>query len=295
MGSRRLTQALPALAVLGSVTALGIGTSFAKYLFPQVGSLGTTALRVGFSALLLLVIWRPWRWKLSAPDRASILRYGVALGFMNLLFYLSIRTIPFGVAVAIEFLGPLSVAMMSSRRRIDFVWLALAVLGLGLLLPWNQQVAALDLEGVAFALAAAVCWGAYIVFGKRVGHLHAGQSVALGLTVAAFAVVPIGIWSAGEALLNPSILLYGLGVAAVSSAIPISLEMMALKRLPEETFGILTSMEPAVAALLGLMLLDEHLSSWQWLAIVCTMLAAAGSALTARQLPAKGAPADVVM
>jgi inner membrane transporter RhtA len=295
MRAHRLAAALPALAVLGSVTALGVGTSFAKHLFPQVGSLGTTALRVGFSALLLLAFWRPWRWPLSVADRASILRYGVALGFMNLLFYMSLRTIPFGVAVAIEFAGPLTVAMLSSRRPIDFLWLALAVLGLGLLLPLNQNVAGLDPEGVAYALAAAVCWGAYIVFGKRVGHLHAGQSVALGLTVAAIAVVPFGVWQAGSTLLSPSILLYGLGIAAISSAIPISLEMVALKRLPKEAFGILTSMEPAVAALLGLLMLDEHLTDLQWLAIVCTMLAAAGSAVTARRQPPQGVPADVVM
>jgi inner membrane transporter RhtA len=295
MTSHRFSNALPLLAVLGSVTALGIGTSFAKQLFPQVGSLGTTALRVGFSALLLLAIWRPWRWALSRVDAVSILRYGVALGFMNLLFYMSLRTIPFGVAVAIEFAGPLAVALFSSRKPIDFVWLALAFLGLGLLLPLGPGVAGLDPEGVLYALAAAVCWGAYIVFGKRVGHLHAGQSVALGLSVAALAVVPFGVWQAGSALLDPHILIFGLGVAAISSAIPISLEMVALKRLPQEAFGIMTSMEPAVAALLGLLMLDEHLTGVQWLAIVCTMLAAAGSSFTTRREPPQSAAAKVVL
>ena len=295
MTSRRLANLLPILAVLGSVTALGIGTSFAKQLFPQVGSLGTTALRVGFSALLLLALWRPWRWPLSRTDAVSVLKYGVALGFMNLLFYMSLRTIPFGVAVAIEFSGPLTVAMMYSRKPIDFLWLALAVLGLGLLLPLGHSVASLDSEGVMYALAAAVCWGAYIVFGKRLSHLHAGHSVALGLTVAALTVVPFGVWHAGSALLDPHILLFGLGVAAISSAIPISLEMMALKRLPQEAFGIMTSMEPAVAALLGLLMLDEHLNRLQWLAIVLIMLAAAGSSLTARRGQPKSAPAEVLM
>jgi inner membrane transporter RhtA len=295
MKSHRFSFFLPLLAVLGSVTALGIGTSFAKQLFPQVGPLGTTALRVGFSALLLLVLWRPWRWPLSRTDAGAILRYGVALGLMNLLFYMSLRTIPFGVAVAIEFSGPLAVALVSSRKPIDFLWLALAMLGLGLLLPLGHDAASLDLQGVLFALAAAVCWGAYIVFGKRVGHLHAGHSVALGLTVAALAVVPFGIWQAGSALLEPRILLFGLGVAAVSSALPISLEMVALKRLPQEAFGIMTSMEPTVAALLGLLMLEEHLTAMQWLAIVCTMLAAAGSAFTARRDLPISAPADVVM
>ncbi|MEX1167881.1 MAG: EamA family transporter [Hydrogenophaga sp.] len=292
---QRWAQALPLLAVLGSVTALGIGTSFAKQLFPLVGSLGTTALRVGFSALILLLIWRPWRWPLSRADALSLLKYGVALGCMNLMFYLSLRTIPFGVAVAIEFSGPLAVAIFYSRRAFDFVWLALAAGGLALLLPLGHGVSDLDPEGVLFALGAAVFWAAYIVFGKRVGHLHAGHSVALGLCAAALTVVPIGAWHAGSALLEPSVLLFGLGVAAISSALPISLEMVALKRLPQEAFGIMTSMEPAVAALLGLMLLNEHLSGLQWLAIVCVMLAAAGSAFTARAKPPKAVAEELVV
>ena len=283
MASPRLANALPLLAVLGSVTALGIGTSFAKQLFPVVGSLGTTALRVGFSALILVCIWRPWRWALSRPDAMCLVRYGIAVGLMNLLFYMSLRTIPFGLAVAIEFSGPLAVAMWASRKRIDFVWLALAIVGLALLLPLDGTASALDPEGVAYALAAAVFWGAYIVYGKRVDHLHAGQSVALGLSVAAIVVVPFGVWEAGTALLDPGILLFGLGVAAVSSALPISLEMVALKRLPKEAFGIMISMEPAVAALLGLAILGEHLTALQWVAIVCTMLAAAGSSVTAQR------------
>jgi inner membrane transporter RhtA len=185
--------------------------------------------------------------------------------------------------------------MLYSRKPIDFVWLTLAVVGLALLLPLGHSVASLDPEGVMYALAAAVCWGAYILFGKRLSHLHAGHSVALGLTVAAFTVVPFGVWHAGSALLDPHILLFGIGVAAISSAIPISLEMMALKRLPQEVFGIMTSMEPAVAALLGLLMLDEHLAGLQWLAIVLIMLAAAGSSLTARRDQPKSAPAEVLM
>ncbi|GLS14851.1 EamA family transporter [Hydrogenophaga electricum] len=288
----RWAQALPLLAVLGSVTALGIGTSQAKQLFPVVGSLGTSALRLGFSALLMLLIWRPWRWKLSRADRWSLLRYGIALGGMNLLFYQSLRTIPFGIAVAIEFSGPLAVALFGLRRRTDLLWLALAVAGLLLLLPFAGHGERLDPVGVGYALAAAVCWAAYIVFGKRVDHLHAGHSVALGLSVAALTVVPIGVWHAGTALLDPQVLLFGLGVAAVSSAIPISLEMMALKRLPSSAFGIMISMEPAVAALLGLLVLHEQLSATQWLAIGCTMAAAVGCSLTSR--PASPAPDRVL-
>ena len=277
-----LHRSFPFLAVLGSVTALGIGTSWAKHwLFPVVGAQGTTAVRVGFSALLVLLLWRPWRWHLSRADARAVMLYGAALGGMNLMFYMSLRTLPFGLAVAIEFAGPLAVAIWSSRRAVDFVWVALAIAGLGMLLPLGLNGSTLDPVGVFYALGAAVFWGLYIVFGKRAGHLHAGHSVSLGLLVAALVVVPVGVVHAGAALLSPAVLLIGVAVAAVSSAIPISLEMMALKRLPKEAFGIMISMEPAVAALVAMALLGEHLSVVQWLAIGCIMAASMGSAMTA--------------
>lgn len=274
----RLAPLIPLLAILGSVTCLGLGTSWAKHtLFPLVGAAGTSAVRVGFSALLLLAFWRPWRWALSARDARTVALYGAALGAMNLCFYMSLATIPFGVAVAIEFSGPLAVALFASRRALDFVWVLLAVCGLGLLLPLGHDVIDLDPRGVAYALGAAVFWATYIVFGKRASHLHAGHSVALGLAMAALVVVPVGVLHAGSALLSPSLLLVGLGVALVSSALPISLEMVALKRLPPQAFGIMSSMEPAVAALLALLLLDEQLTSLQWLAIALIMAASMGS------------------
>jgi len=273
---------LPALAVLGSVTSLCIGTSFAKKLFPLVGAEGTSALRVGFSALVLLLFWRPWRWPLSRRDAGFVIRYGLTLGVMNLLFYMALRTIPFGLAVAIEFSGPLAVAMLSSRRAMDFVWLASAITGLAMLLPLGQQ-SSLDPTGVMFALGAAVCWALYILFGKQAGHLHAGHSVSLGLVAASLVVVPFGVAHAGARLLDPMILAAGVGIAIVSSAIPMSLEMMALKRLPSQTFGIMVSLEPAVASLLAMLLLGEHLSGYQWLAIGFIVLASIGSTVTAKR------------
>jgi inner membrane transporter RhtA len=286
----RLQRFFPLLAVFGSVTALGIGTSWAKHwLFPLVGAQGTTAVRVGLSAVLMLLLWRPWRWRLAWADAKALALYGAALGGMNLMFYMSLRTLPFGVAVAIEFAGPLAVAIGSSRRAVDFVWVALAIAGLALLLPIGlagtvgSVPSTLDPEGLLYAAAAAVCWGCYIVFGKRAGHLHAGHAVSLGLFVAALVVVPLGIVHAGAALWSPTVLWIGLAVAAVSSALPISLEMMALKRLPREAFGIMISMEPAVAAVLAMALLGEHLSAVQWLAIGCIVAASMGSALTARR------------
>ena len=287
MSASPFQRFIPFLAVLGSVTALGVGTSWAKQaLFPVVGAQGTTAVRVGLSALLMLMLWRPWRWRLSRADAQAVALYGAALGAMNLMFYLSLQTLPFGLAVAIEFAGPLTVANWSSRRAVDFVWVALAIAGLALLLPLGLSGSTLDPLGVLYAVGAAVFWALYIVFGKRAGHLHAGQSVSLGLLVAALVVVPVGVAHAGAALLSPSVLLVGVAVAAISSALPISLEMMALKRLPKEAFGIMISMEPAVAALLALALLGERLDTVQWLAIGCSVAASMGSAATARRLPA---------
>ena len=287
MSASPFQRFIPFLAVLGSVTALGVGTSWAKQaLFPVVGAQGTTAVRVGLSALLMLMLWRPWRWRLSRADAQAVALYGAALGAMNLMFYLSLQTLPFGLAVAIEFAGPLAVAIWSSRRAVDFVWVALAIVGLALLLPLWLSGSTLDPLGVLYAVGAAVFWALYIVFGKRAGHLHAGQSVSLGLLVAALVVVPVGVAHAGAALLSPSVLLVGVAVAAISSALPISLEMMALKRLPKEAFGIMISMEPAVAALLALALLGERLDTVQWLAIGCIVAASMGSAATARRLPA---------
>jgi len=286
MSTSRHASLLPVLAVLGSVTALAVGTSFAKQLFPLIGAQGTSALRVGFSALVLLAVFRPWRWSTSRKDGSAILRYGLTLGAMNLLFYMALRTIPFGIAVAIEFCGPLAVAMWSSRRPIDFLWVSCAVAGLLLLLPLGHGEP-LDPTGVMFALGAAACWAMYIIFGKRAGHLPAGHTVSLGMCAAALVVVPVGVAHAGAALLDPKILLFGLGVAIVSSAIPMWLEMMALKRLPKEAFGILISMEPAVAALLAMGLLAEHLTVLQWAAIGCTVIASVGSTVTAKptQMP----------
>ena len=272
----------PVLAVLGSVTALGLGTSLAKQLFPVIGAQGTSALRVGFAALMLVCIWRPWRWPLNRQQAKALLAFGVALGCMNLLFYMALRDIPFGIAVAIEFSGPLAVAIYYSRRAVDFVWLALAIVGLALILPLGGNTAGLNLSpvGIACALGAAVCWALYIVLGRRLGSIPSGQAVSLGLLCAALVVVPFGVAEAGAKLLTPSILLFGLMVAAISSALPYTLEMLALRRLPPATFGIALATEPAIAAFMGMLLLSENLTLTQWSAIGCIMAAAMGSAMT---------------
>jgi len=275
-----LKSLTPYAALFGAIITLCVGASFAKQLFPLVGAQGATAYRVGFSALLLLAIWRPWRQPLSRADLTAVALYGAVMGLMNLSFYMALRTIPLGVTIAIEFTGPLALALIHSRKLIHFVWIGLAALGLLLLLPINPGAKALDPAGVAFACVAAVLWALYIILGKRTGHMHAGRTVALGMSMAAIIVVPFGLASAGAALLQPSILLLGLVVAVLSSAIPYSLEMIALKGIPKRSFGVMLSAEPAVGALAGLLMLGEHLSGLQWLAIGCIIAASAGTILT---------------
>lgn len=271
---------MPYLALLGGMVSLAIGTSFAKGLFPIVGAEGTSALRVGLSALVLVAVWRPWRFGLNRSDAGRVLLYGLVLGLMNLSFYMSLRTIPLGLAIAIEFSGPLVLALIHARRLIHFVWIAFAVAGLALLLPIWSGAHALDPVGVAFAAAAGLFWALYIVFGKRLSHMHAGQSVALGMSTAAVVILPFGVASAGAALLTPSVLIFGLCVALASSALPYSLEMIALRHIPKRTFGVLLSAEPAIGAIAGIVLLHEMLSGLQWLAIGCIVVASVGAILT---------------
>lgn len=273
----------PVLALLTSMVALALGTSLAKQLFPVIGAQGTTTLRLGFSALVLLLATRTWRHRLPRQDWWVVLRYGVTLGVMNLMFYMAIRTIPFGVAVAIEFCGPLAVALFSSRRRIDYLWIACAVAGLLLLLPIRGAAGSLDPAGVLFALAAATCWAGYIIFGKRTQHLHAGRTVALGVATGALVVAPVGLVHAGASLFAPQVLLVGLGAAVLSSAIPMFLEMKALRGLQAGTYGVMTSLEPALTATIAFVTLGESLTWAQWGAIVLTVVAAMGSALTGQR------------
>jgi len=271
---------LPIILLLIAMTSIQSGASLAKGLFPVIGATGTTALRLGLAALILCVLMRPWQAKLTLKSCRSLLAYGLSLGGMNVLFYLSLKTIPLGIAVALEFTGPLGLALLSSRRLLDFAWIVLAVFGLWLLLPTGQSDVALDPMGMTLALAAGLCWALYIVFGQKAGAEHGKQTVALGTLVAALLVFPIGLWQAGSSLFSLDLLPIALAVAVLSSALPYSLEMVALTRLPARTFSILMSMEPAIAALSGLLFLSERLTLTQWLAISAIILASAGAAAT---------------
>lgn len=259
------------------------GASLAKHLFPAVGAQGATAYRLGLSSLILLLWRKPWRRFESGRNWRVLWGYGLSLGAMNFVFYMSLRTIPLGIAVALEFTGPLALAVFGSRRLLDFVWIALVVLGLALLLPLRSEANSLDPVGVMYALAAGVGWALYIVLGQKAGAAYGADAVTLGLTIGALLALPLGIAHAGTALLTPSLLPYALGVALLSSALPYSLEMISLTRLPARTFSTLLSLEPAIAALAGVVLLSEHLSLIQWLAIVAIIVAAAGTALSVRR------------
>lgn len=290
LSSPGFAAAVPYAALLGAMLSLAFGTSFAKQMFPMVGAEGTAALRVGLAAVMLLAVFRPWRLRLGREDLKRVLAFGLVLGLMNLTFYMSLRTIPLGLALAIEFTGPLTLALIHARRLIHFVWIGCAAIGLLLLLPLSGGAGSLDPVGVGFALVAAVCWALYIVFGKRLSHIPSGPSVAMGMSVAALVILPFGVATAGVSLFAPSVLILAVVVAICSSALPYSLDMIAMRGMPKRTFGVLLSGEPAIGAMAGMIFLHELLTGQQWLAIGCIVAASVGAILTTGKEEA--APAD---
>lgn len=278
--------------LLIAMASIQTGASMAKTLFPLVGAQGTTSLRLIFASIILLLVLRPWRARFTAKSLRTVLFYGIALGGMNFLFYMSLRSVPLGIAVALEFTGPLAVALFGSRRPLDFVWIALAVMGLLLLIPNGEESASLDMTGVAYALGAGVCWAGYILFGQKAGEDNGIQTAALGVLIAALFIAPIGAVHAGWALFDIALIPTAIGVAILSTALPYSLEMVALTRMPARTFGTLASLEPAFGALSGMLFLHENLTLTQWLAIGAIILASAGATLTARRETVQLVPAD---
>jgi inner membrane transporter RhtA len=266
----------PVLLLIIAMLSLQGGAALAKSLFPTIGAQGTAALRLLFSAMMLLAYFRPWRIPMNAAGWRLIIAYGLSLGAMNLLFYISLLTIPLGIAVALEFTGPLALALISSRRPLDFVWIVIAAIGIFLLIPQGTDVHTLDPMGMLFALAAGVCWALYIIFGRRAGLQHGTHTIALATTVAAIFVLPFGLMQSGTALFALDILPWAIGVAVLSSALPYALEIIVLSRIPVRVFGTLLSLEPAFAAFSGLLFLHEALSPPQWGAILAIVIASAG-------------------
>ncbi|EMO5257213.1 threonine/homoserine exporter RhtA [Proteus mirabilis] len=282
--SAKLQVFYPVLLLLLSMLSIQSGASLAKSLFPVIGAPAVTALRLFLGTLILFFIFKPWRLSFSRSTIMPLFLYGLSLGAMNYLFYLALETIPLGIAVALEFTGPLAVAMFSSRRAIDFLWIILVIAGLGLLLPIGDNIHGLDPLGILYALGAGVGWALYIVFGQRAGKGYGAATVSIGSLIAAFIFFPIGmLQSSPELVFSWSILPIGLAIAILSTAFPYTLEMIALTRLPAKTFGTLMSLEPCMGAFIGIIFLHEHLTLIQWVALAFIVLASIGSTATMKR------------
>ena len=272
------------MLVLVGVSSVQFGAALAKSLFDEVGAGGTVFLRVLFAALVLVAVWRPVVAGRSAAEWRLIGVFGLTLAGMNLAFYESLDRIPLGIAVTLEFVGPLGVAIAGSRRPLDLAWVALAAAGILLLSDFGG--ADLDGLGVGLALLAGGFWAAYILLAVRVGSVFPGGSgLALAMVAGAVMLVPVGLADAGDDLLVPGVLAVAAAVAILSSAIPYSLEMEALRRMPARVFGVMMSIEPAVAALAGFIVLDEGLATRELVAILLVVAASAGAARNAHVPP----------
>ena len=266
--------------VLGAIVSVQVGAAIATTLFDDVGPTGTVLLRLGFAAIVLMAIWRPAIRGLRGVPAREVVLFGVALAGMNTSFYLALDRIPLGIGVTLEFVGPLGVAFAASRNRLDVLWAALAALGIVLLSP--VPGGELDVLGCALALLAGAFWAAYIVLSARVGRSFAGgQGLALAMVLATALLLGPGIVDGGTDLLDPALLAAGFAVAMLSSAIPYSLELEALRRLAQGTFGVLMSLEPAVAATVGYLILDQSLATREIAAIALVVVASAGALRTA--------------
>ena len=281
---------LPLGGLLLAMVSIQTGAALAKDLFPRVGPAGAATLRLVFAAVLLTVAFRAWRGIRERLRSRSLLVLGAALGLMNLLFYASLQRIPLGVAVAIEFLGPLGLSLALSRRATDLLWAVLAALGVGLLVwPRTQAIAALDVQGLLLAGGAGACWAAYIVSGTRASHAHGGSAIAVAMLLAMLVILPFGILAAGPRLLDVALLPVALAVALLSSALPYTIELFAMARVPTRTFSVFMSLEPAIATLSGWLLLGERLDAPQLLGIACVASASAGAGAAAAAGPLREA------
>lgn len=278
--------ALPLAATILAMAGFQIGASLAKQLFPAVGIVGTVTLRLSLSAVMLLAITRPWRnWPRPAP-LLSLLGLGVSVTAAVLFFYLAIGRLPQGMAIALQFLGPLSVAVFGSRRPRDLIWAGLAVLGAWLLLGAGLSLKGIDPLGVVWALCAATGWACYILSGRSAGQAFGNSAAALAIGIAALIVLPFGAAQAAVVFREPGLIPLALLVAVVSAALPFSLEMYALPRVPARSFAVFTSLEPAFGVLSGLVLLHERLSLAQTAGITLVVAAAAGAAWSGAARPA---------
>jgi inner membrane transporter RhtA len=278
--------------IFGMIT-VQLGAALAKEMFGALGPAGVVFLRIGFAALTLLALWRPWR-SLRRRDATAtttnspgarrnayvtVILFGLVLALMNFTFYTALTRIPLGVAVTIEFVGPLGVAVAGSRRPLDVLWVVLAAGGIVLLAPLGILGSGqLDPVGLLLALGTGVCWAMYILLSARVGRTFSGGTgLSVAMAIGALVLLPVGVAQAGGALLTPSLLLLGAGVALLSSVIPYSLELAALRRMSTSAFGVFMSLEPAIATLVGWLVLREALELRAILALALVTTAAVGA------------------
>ena len=270
------------LAVLLAIISFQGGAAIAKGLFPVLGAAATSSLRIVLSAIILVVFNRPNLRNLTTAQWKAVVLYGLTLGAMNIIFYMAIARIPLGLGVALEFIGPLALALSGSKRMIDFLWVLLAATGIVLIAPLSNN--GLDVIGVFLALLAGALWAAYILLGGRIAQImDGGKAVTIGMIFASLLVLPIAIQEGLLIHLRPVMLLPGFALALLSSAIPFTLEMHALQKIPAKTFSILMSLEPAAAAFSGLLFLHEYLSFYEWLAVALIIVASAGATLTGKK------------
>lgn len=272
------------LILLIAMISMQSSGSFAKYLFGQFPILTVSAMRLLLGAVILALIFKIWQIHFRQIKWPAILSYGLALSGMNLLFYLSIDRLPLGIAVAFEFIGPLSVALFYARQKFDFVWVGLAILGLILLFPFDQAAQPLDPVGILFALSAGACWALYIVAGQKPSGVSGNHTVCLGMLVGMLVLMPIALFAGIPAhTFEPISLLYFMALAVLASALPFTLEMIALRNLTALSFGTLMSLEPAIAALSGFIFLGETLLWTQWLALATIISASIGCTVTSQR------------
>ena len=272
------------LLLLIAMISIQSSGSLAKILFQQFPILTVSSLRLLLGSIILAIIFKIWKINFKQVRWKAIVSYGIALAGMNALFYLSIDRLPLGIAVSFEFIGPLSVALYYARQKFDFVWVGLAIVGLVLLFPFDQASQSLDPLGIAFALGAGAFWAIYIVAGQKPSGVSGNHTVCLGMFVGMLCLLPIALFTGMPAsVFEPSNLIYFIALAVLASALPFSLEMIALRNLSALSFGTLMSVEPAIAALSGFVFLGEQLLWTQWLALTVIITASIGCTVTTQR------------